>query len=199
MADDGGPRASFPWAAPGLQQLARSLSKDNLQRVSSSIHDIKRQGDVLMLTATAATADRAASRLKAGISEASSRLQQLPGLPGSPADDWSLLKRAGAPKAAARRVGMRRSASDNGLRARLPRAGSAAPRPLAGPTAEEQSWDLLTALNNTLNQARAGGPVLSLPTRRSFEEQVRGQRQAAGPVGLLMRSHGGAIGGVGGG
>jgi hypothetical protein len=168
--DRNSPRATLPgWGPTGLGKLAHSLSKDNLQslhRVSSTLNDVKKNGEMLMLTASQVTQ---VHRLKSSFTEASTRL-------ADQASDWALIKRVDTMerKRPALRSGMRRSVSDNDFRSlRVPRVVTQAAQQLGSP--ESDNWDLLSALNSTLNQARAvNRPVFSLPKPGTLEEQVGG-------------------------
>jgi hypothetical protein len=78
-----GQAALGPTWHPHIKQLAKSLSKDNLSlvplhKVSSTLQDVKRNGETLMLTAQSQF-----QKFKVSLPE--------PKL----ADDWSLLRRVG--------------------------------------------------------------------------------------------------------
>lgn len=159
------------WGPSGLTHLARSLSSNNLQtlhKVSSTLtQNIQKNGELLMLTASQVTQPQV-HRLKSSLAESARQL----------GDDWALIKRVGTVERK-RPAPMRRSASANDFRSmgpqlRLPRV--VAPSPLKqSSSSNEGEWDLMAALNNTLNQARAANrPVFGLPSRSSFEQQVRG-------------------------
>ena len=160
--------AAWPRLQPAsahLQSLHKSLSSRNaivpLKRVSNTLDDVKKNGQQLLVTAQTA--------LQNGLN-----------------DDWALLKRVGTP-ADARRTSsaapMRRVASDTNFqrpgrllvqRAPASTALAAAPTAL---TREQQrqadAWDWLSALNTTLNQARAAQQSkFTLPSKGQLEEQV---------------------------
>lgn len=135
-----------------FQKLARSISsKDNmalipLQRVSTTLQDVKRNGETLMLT------------LKKNLKDASSS-----------ADD-SMLGRLG--KMDAVRPRFRKSASETNIFKPKPFRMLSSPK---RPTAEgAESFDWLSAFNDTINQARESTrPKFQLPSRSSLEHQVR--------------------------
>ena len=160
--------AAWPRLQPAsahLQSLHKSLSSRSaivpLKRVSNTLDDVKKNGQQLLVTAQTA--------LQNGLN-----------------DDWALLKRVGTP-ADARRTSsaapMRRVASDTNFqrpgrllvqRASASTALAAAPMAL---TREQQrqadAWDWLSALNTTLNQARAAQQSkFTLPSKGQLEEQV---------------------------
>jgi hypothetical protein len=161
-----------PWrlAPAGAQlQKLRSLSAQQaivpLQRVSSTLEEhvsnVKRNSQLLLTTAQTA-------------------LQN-----GLGADDLQLLKRLGASSDTSTRSppAMRRVASDTNFlqhtpgRLRLQRPPTTAQQQ-QGLTREQQqrqadAWDWLSALNSTLNQARAAQQSRFQLTRTGLEEQVR--------------------------
>lgn len=141
---DGSPQPSWQ-PTYHIQKLARSLSKDNLalaplQRVSSTLQDVKRNGETLMLTA-----QRNIQRLKSP----------------TEADEW--LPQARMMPSGGQRPGLRKSSSDSSF---------LRPRGPARPAGEGFDW--LAALNERLNQAKTSSrPKFQLPSRESFEQQVR--------------------------
>lgn len=151
------------WRLTPAAQKLRSLSSQGalvpLTRVSSTIEDLTKNGQLLLTTAQTALQNAGA---------------------GLAADEWQLLKRAGEPRRAA--PTMRRVASDTNFaqhvpgRLRLQRPPAAAPQqqPLTREQQQRQAdaWDWLSALNSTLNQARAAQQSRFQLTRTGLEEQV---------------------------
>ncbi len=183
---DTGQQQAAAWRLPGPQglgSLKASLASSSAQtsivppaaltRVSSQLSEqaevVKRNSQLLLTSAT----QKAQTALKeAGLS-----------------DDWALLKRVGTTD---RRVAagptMRRVASDTNFQrshGRLmlqppPAAGTMVPA--GSPTAQQQlngeqqraadAWNWLSALNNSLSQARAGQQSKFALSRAGLEEQV---------------------------
>ena len=160
--------AAWPRLQPAsahLQSLHKSLASRSaivpLKRVSNTIEEVKKNGQQLLVTAQTA--------LQNGLN-----------------DDWALLKRVGTPADARRTTSaasMRRVASDTNFqrpgRLVLQRSPATAVAAASGPLTREQqrqadAWDWLSALNTTLNQARAAQQSkFTLPTKVQLEEQVR--------------------------
>lgn len=186
------------WQAPQLEKLARSISKDNLtlvplQRVSSTLQDVKKNGEALMLTA-----HNAVQRLRPdGKTEAwQGPTQSIDVVP--PNNTRSLSNSSGR----GRRRLLRKSASEANLR-------QGPVRPVRVKTTVEQSshssrsnpqspqgletFDWLNAFNEKLNTARRSsgtslGPrglsQLQLPLRESFEQQAKHLMHSASGVNL---------------
>lgn len=167
-------RVFSPSWQPHLQKIAKSWSKDSLalaplqQRVTTTLQDVRKNGETLMLTAQTHI-----QRLGGPLGEGGS---------GRMADDWALLRRVGTAETK-RSVGMRRSASDTNFQqrargaVRLPRRAARLIQEAAGEQGQDgESWSWLSSLNNTLNQARAASrPKFQLPvTTAALESQARG-------------------------
>lgn len=178
------------WQAPQLEKLARSISKDNLtlvplQRVSSTLQDVKKNGEALMLTA-----HNAVQRLR----------------PDGRTDEWqsstqniNITANTSISNGRGRRRLLRKSASEANLR-----QGPVRPvRPVRVKTTDKQSsaksssnpqspqnlesFDWLNAFNERINTGRrssATGPKLQLPLRESFEQQAKHLMHSASGVNL---------------
>ena len=146
-----------------LQQRLSQTAIVPLTRAGlSTIEDVKKNGQLLLTSAQTAL-----QKQKNGFSE-----------------DWQLLKRVGTPAEARRSAkgSMRRVASDTNfqrahhLRLQRPPGGS----PLSREQEQQRqadAWDWLTALNSTLNQARAAQQSKFERTRTGLEQQVRRRRR----------------------
>jgi hypothetical protein len=161
MPADDPDRSGWRLAAPaGLQKL-RTLSSSQalvpLARVSSTLEEVKANGLA------------AVQKMQSGLDS-----------------DFALLRRVGTPSEARRGPGgMRRVASDTNfarrtpaphLLQRPPAAAAGAPQPprlTAAQQRQADAWDWLSALNSTLNQARAAQQQRFALSRAGLEEQVR--------------------------
>ena len=152
-----------------LQKFARNLSKDNLalvplHRVSSTFQDVKKNGEALMLTA-----QNAVQRFR----------------PDAQADEWTLLGRIGQSQST--RPSLRKSASEANLR--RPRLSHAVTTKESPAAPQPEAFDWLGTFNEKINKARESNrPKFQLPSRVSFELQVRSLFMLEGGVAFLSGS-----------
>jgi len=136
-----------------LKKLARSISKDNvkllpLQRVSTTLQDVKRNGETIMLTAQ-------------------THIQKLK---EASVDDSSISLRLSKSDKVPPKI--RKSASEANLV--KPRRFRALSIPKSPSPQGTDGFNWLSAFNESINQARESTrPKFQLPSRSSLEVQVR--------------------------
>ena len=154
-----------PHLTPQLQKLAKSFSTDNLNvsasldRVSSTLNDVRRNGETLLLTAN-------------------SQLQKLK----APLEVRPIRRSSVSEQSPNPIKSLRKSSSESNVQIAAPRTSRSLRRGVSrlrhtsvAPLDERLSDTWLEALNNTVSQAKSNNlaKLPQLPSRKSFESQAK--------------------------